>query len=330
MMFQPLQIGQGIGIFSPSAPATVTADVRFMRAKQFLENKGFHIIEGSLTGKHDHYRAGSPKERAAEFNELVMRDDVHMIMSTIGGTNSNSMLPYIDYEAFRKNPKIVVGYSDATALLLALYAKTDVPTFYGPALIPSFGEFPPLVDVTYRYFEQFFCMPTLPYTVERASTWSDEVVNWQHFERPKALYTNEWLSHGEGVVTGRLIGGNNNAIYGTIGTPYFPAIEHGDILLIEDTMKHPSVVEKNMAMLKLHGVFDRVHAILLGKHEQYDDAGTNKQPLDILLEQLDGKRIPILANIDCAHTHPMFPLAIGKKVTVDISNKTMTYNEPWL
>ena len=72
-------------------------------------------------------------------------------MSTIGGTNSNAILPYIDYEAFKKDPKIVIGYSDATAVLLALYAKTGIPTFYGPALVPSFGEFGPFVDYTYNY-----------------------------------------------------------------------------------------------------------------------------------------------------------------------------------
>lgn len=240
------------------------------------------------------------------------------------------MLPYIDYEAFKRNPKIVVGYSDATALLLALYAKTNVPTFYGPALIPSFGECPPLVHDTYRYFEQFFCTPTLPYTIDVPAVWSDEFVNWLDFEREKTLYDNEWLSVGEGVFTGRLIGGNNNAMYGTIGSPYFPTIQQGDILLIEDTMKHPSVVEKNMAMLKLHGVFDRVQAILLGKHEQYDDDGTNKQPLQLLLEQLDGHNVPILANIDCAHTHPMFPLAIGQLLTVDVTKKRITYTKHWL
>lgn len=94
-------------------------------------------------------------------------------------------------------------------------------------------------------------------------------------------------------------------------------------------MKSPDVVEKNMAMLKLHGVFDKVSAILLGKHEGYDDHGTGKQPLDILLEQLDGAAMPILSDIDCCHTHPMLPLAIGKKIRVDFEHKTITSIEDW-
>jgi len=77
---------------------------RYERAKAFLENKNFQIVTGSLTGKTDYYRSGSPKERAEELNELLRNPNVDMIMSTIGGTNANSMLPYIDYDAFRQHP----------------------------------------------------------------------------------------------------------------------------------------------------------------------------------------------------------------------------------
>lgn len=329
-MFQTLNPGDCIGIFSPSSPDTATEKERYIRGKQYLENKGFHLVEGSLTGKQDGYRSGTPKERAEELNAHLRNPNVKMIMSSIGGTNSNSMLPYLDYEAFAKNPKIIVGYSDATAILLALYAKTNIPTFYGPALIPSFGEFEPLVSDTYHYFERFFCSPSVPYTIEKAPFWSDEMINWLSFEKPKTLYKNEWISIYDGIVEGRLIGGNNNAMYGFIGTSFFPKIKQGDILLIEDTMKNAAIVEKNMAMLKLHEVFDKVHCILLGKHEQYDDLGTGKQPVDILLEQLDGTQIPILANIDCSHTHPMFPLAIGKKIIVNTIDRSISYREGWL
>jgi hypothetical protein len=88
--------------------------------------------------------------------------------------------------------------------------------------------------------------------------WSDEPVNWLEKTTEKILYRNEWITGQSGVAEGRLIGGNVNAMYGFIGSPYFPAIEHGDILLIEDCMKNASVVEKNFAMLKLYGVFEKV------------------------------------------------------------------------
>lgn len=327
----PLTKGDKIGIFSPSSPASVTAKKRYERGKAYLENKGFQIVEGKLTGQQDIYRSGSPKERAEELNELLGDPSIKMIMSMIGGTNSNSILPYIDYRAFYKNPKFVVGYSDATAILLALYAKTNITTYYGPAIVPSFGEFEPLVNDTYTYFEHYFCADqSLPYEIQEPSYWSDELVNWLEKTKEKELYSNKWISVNEAIVEGRLIGGNNNAMYGFIGTPYFPEIKNGDILLIEDTMKDASVIEKNFAMLKLHGIFDKISGIILGKHEQFNDLNTGKIPLDLLLEQLDDKNIPILAEFDSCHTQPMIPLAIGKDIRLDTINNKVFAIEPWL
>jgi len=330
-MIEPLEKGDSIAIYTPSSPATVWAKVRFKRAKAFLEGKGFQIVEGSLTGKSDGYRSGTPRERAEELNTLLRDPSIKMIMSTIGGTNSNSLLPYIDYAAFKRQPKIVVGYSDATAILLALYKKTGISTYYGPALVPSFGEFEPLVKDTYLYFEQYFIKKNpLPYQVPMPKYWSDEPVNWLEKTREKKLYKNEWITGNAGMAEGRLMGGNVNAMYGFIGTPYFPEIREGDILLLEDCMKDAATVEKNFAMLKVHGIFDKVAGILLGKHELYDDLGTGKTPLDLLKEQLDGIDIPILADFDTCHTHPMHPLAIGKKVKLDAGNKQVLCTEEWI
>lgn len=326
-----LLYGDKIGIFTPSSPASVLAKQRYERAKLFIEQKGFTIVEGNLTNKSEGYRSGNPKERAEELNQLLHDPSLKMIISMIGGTNSNSLLPYIDYEAFKQNPKIIVGYSDVTAVLLALFAKTGVTTYYGPALVPSFGEFEPLLNDTYRYFENYFCSePVLPYDLSMPSNWSDEKVNWLEYTKDKTLYKNRWIGVNEGIAEGRLIGGNVNAMYGFIGTSYFPQIQQGDILLIEDTMKDAATVEKNIAMLKLHGIFEKVSGIILGKHERYNDLGIGKKPLDLLLEQLDGKQIPILAEFDCCHTHPIIPLAIGKKVRIDTKLKKVSCVEKWL
>lgn len=111
------KVGDAIGIFSPSSPITYTCPKRFERAKKYLQDKGFKVIEGNLTGKHDFYRSGTIKERPEELNELIRNSEVKCIMSTIGGTNSNSLLPYIDYEVFKRNPKIIIGYSDVTRYL---------------------------------------------------------------------------------------------------------------------------------------------------------------------------------------------------------------------
>lgn len=96
-----LETGDHIGIFSRSSPITHTVPKRFERARALLEAKGFKIIDGSLTGKNDYYRSGTIQERADELNALIRNPKVKCIMSTIGGMNSNSILPYIDYEDFR-------------------------------------------------------------------------------------------------------------------------------------------------------------------------------------------------------------------------------------
>ncbi len=104
-----LEKGDTIGIFSPSVPITAHVHERTKRAEKFLESKGFKILKGSLTYKSDFYRSGSIKERVEELNELIRNPEVKCIMSTIGGYNSNSLLPYIDYKTFKKNPKIIIG-----------------------------------------------------------------------------------------------------------------------------------------------------------------------------------------------------------------------------
>lgn len=118
-------------------------------------------------------------------------------MSTIGGLNSNSLLPYIDYKTFQKNPKIMIGYSDTTALLLGIYAKTGIPTFYGPALVPSFGEFEPFVDCTYKYFaDTLLTDQHLPYNINQPLFWSDEFINWE--EKRKKRSSTEQLDFSNG------------------------------------------------------------------------------------------------------------------------------------
>ncbi|ANU18444.1 LD-carboxypeptidase [Planococcus maritimus] len=330
-LFDHLKKGNSIGIYSPSSPITYNSPIRFKRAKDFLASKGFNITEGSLTGKRDFYRSGTIRERAEELNELIRNPDVRCIMSTIGGTNSNALLPYIDYEAFKKDPKIMIGYSDATAVLLAIYAKTGIPVFYGPALVPSFGEFEPFVNDTYNYFsEMLMQQQILPYQVPLPTHWSDEPVNWEEKTQEKEARKNEWICVREGNVAGRLIGGNLNTMAGIMGSPYMPVIRSGDILLLEDTMKTAAVVEKNFNLLKLNGVFDKVSGIILGKHELFDDQGTGRKPHEILLEVLGDRELPFLAEFDCAHTQPMLTMPIGKTVTLDATEKRIELTEQWI
>lgn len=320
-----LKKGDIIGVFSPSSPATATAPVRYDRAKTYLRGKGFRILEGSLTGKTDFYRSGSVKERAEELNALIRNPEVRCIMSAIGGMNSNALLPYIDYEALKRDPKIIIGYSDVTAVLLGVYAKTGITTYYGPAVVASFGEFPPFVDETFRFFEDILMEGAgFPHELPTPEFWTDEFIDWQTQDRSKCQIPNKLISLRGGSAQGRLIGGNLNTIQGIWGTPYMPEIREGDILFIEDSLKDAADIERSFALLKLGGVFDRIGGLILGKHEKFDDCGSGRKPYEILHEIMGDVEYPVLCEFDCCHTHPMLTIPVGSYVRIDADAERLT------
>lgn len=291
-----LRPGDTIGFFSPSSAATAWAPNRFARAKAYLAAQGVELKAGSLTGERDHWRSGSIAARAEELNALIRDPEVRAIMSVIGGSNSNALLPYLDYEALKRDPKIIIGYSDVTALLLGIHARTGLVTFYGPALVASFGELSPLVDETLAGFNQI-CQAggaAVPHTVPTPTQWTDERLDWEQQTRAKQCLPNRLISVGSGRVRGRLIGGNLNTLAGIWGSPYMPPIARGDILLLEDSQ------------------------------------GSGRRPLDILLEVVGEPTFPILAEFDCAHTHPMLTVPLGIQAELDLDRQTLTLCEPWL
>lgn len=325
-----LKFGDSVGIFSPSSPITYLCPKRFERAKKYLQDKGFNVIDGNLTGKYDFYRSGNIKERADELNQLIRNPEVKCIISTIGGMNSNSILPYIDYEAFKRNPKIIIGYSDVTSILLAIYAQTGISTYYGPALVASFGELSPFVDYTYKYFKEVTMDNTkIPYVFEAPEYWTDEYINWETQDRSKEKRANKWITVYEGVVSGRVIGGNLNTIQGIWGSKYMPQIKEGDILFIEDSLKDIATIERSFSFLKINGVFDKISGIILGKHELFDDSKTGRKPYEILLEVLGDRKIPFIADFDCCHTHPMLTLPIGCEIELNATEKKVSIVKDW-
>lgn len=317
----------GIGVFSSSSPISAAVPVRYERGIKYLESKGFRVFNGQLYGKKDCYRSGTIRERAEEFNNLLYNDDVQILMSSIGGNNTNSILPYIDYEYLKKHPKIIIGYSDTTALLLAIYAKTGLVTFYGPAAAASFGEFPPFVNWTFENFDAVLRGTEIPYSYEKPLFWTDEFINWSEQNSSKEQRDNDWICVKQGICQGRLIGGNLNTMEGFFGTEYMPEIKNGDILFIEDSLKDACTIERSFSLLKLAGVFEKAGGIILGKHEKFDDNGTGKLPYEIMLEVIGDTQIPILADFDCCHTHPMFTVPIGCEVMLDAENKKVILME---
>ncbi len=331
-----LNPGETIGVFSPSSPVTAWAPRRTERGRRFLEAKGFKVRMGSLTGASDFWRSGTAEARADELNRLLRDPDVRCVMSAIGGSNANALLPFIDYDAFRRDPKPVIGYSDVTAILFGLYARTGIGTFYGPALSASFGEFAPQVEETWASFADIVMgLGQRPYAYPRPSTWTDEWLDWEEQDRAKQSRPNAWLTLRPGRACGRLLACNLNTLHGIWGTPWMPEIRPGDLLLIEDSMKSAADVERSFTHLALAGVFDRIGGLILGKHELFDDQKSGRKVFEILHEVLLNharskatadafstfKGFPVLAEFDACHTHPMLTMPIGAEVELDATDQ---------
>lgn len=307
-----------IGIFSSSYPLTAIAPQATRDAADYLEKQGFAVRFGALTGKRDFYRSGTIQARAAEFNALLADPEVDCLMGSVGGFVSNAILPYIDYDLLHERPKVIVGMSDVTALLLGIYQKTGMQTYYGPNLVTHFAQKPPFLQETLDCFiDVALHRAPRPYIYRPTAVYSDELTNWSEPVTAKVARTNRWVTIQGGVATGRLIGGNLNTMTGIMGSHYMPEIREGDILFLEDTEKWAAYSERYYSMLLLCGVFDKVAGIVLGKHRQYDDQGTGRTQADILLEVLHSRELPILADVDCGHTIPMLTFPIGGTVRLD-------------
>jgi len=324
-----LKKGDKIGVFTPSTPAPSLFPNRYERGLNCLKRMGFEIVEGENASKKEAYRSASVTARANELNNLIRNNQIKAIISSIGGTNSNSLLPYIDYESLRNDPKAIIGYSDVTAILLGIYAKTGLTTFYGPAIVPSFGEYPDMLTDGKRFFENVLMgMKSAPYKLEAPEKWTDERIDWRTQDRPKKMVENSgWKCLRNGKAEGKLIGGNLNTMAGFLKSNYFPNLKNA-ILFIEDSAKDMAMEERLFSMLKLAGVFDEINGLIVGKHEQFNDLGAPFSLDDLLLEVIgDRREFPILTNVDIGHTFPSHVFPVGINVELDAKHGEIKFLE---
>ena len=246
-------------------------------------------------------------------------------MAAAGGMVSNSILPYLDYALFAQNPKAVVGHSDITAILLAIYRKTGVITYYGPNLVPTFGQRPPFLERSLKSLEAVLGEDSArPYTYPTPPYYSDEVTDWKAGVKPKEPIVNRLITVNRGKAAGRLLGGNLNTITGIMASPFMPEIKEGDILFLEDTEKFAAHTERTLSMLKLCGVFDKIGGLILGKHRKFNPQDSGRTPIDILLEIIGQAKFPILGEFDACHTVPMLTLPLGADVELDAGAQSLT------
>ena len=309
-----LKAGDTLGIFTPSFPSYITNPGLFENGIKNLHKLGFKTKLGSLTSSRANqgYRPAPGKERAAEMMELIEDPEVHGLIATIGGSNSNSLIPYLDFAKIREARKPICGFSDITSLHLAIVKYSSLQTFYSPTMMCWFGEWPDGIPESSESFlqavmhhkaaERKFIMP---------KRWSNHARRWDNDEWknvPREWKENDgWHVLSEGKAEGEIIAANFNTLMSAAGTDYFPDLR-GRLLLIEDMDAPQSRTERSLQQLSLMGVFEQIKGLIIGKPEFFNQ---DKAPFgyDELIKEMVGPReYPIVTNFDCSHTVPMLTI----------------------
>jgi muramoyltetrapeptide carboxypeptidase len=330
-----LRPGATVGIATPSSPSHVDFRERFEHALDCLRKAGLQVKLGSLTARctSEGYRSGPPRERAGELMELFLDPEVDAIITTIGGTNSSSLLPFLDYAAIRRNPKIFCGYSDVTALHLALYTQAGLSTFYGPAIVPSFGEWPEPIAYTMDSFLAATRQTTGARTLLPPTAWSNQGGGWSDGgwkTKPRVWHPHPgWKCLREGRASGPVVCMNLNTSVGLAGTRYFPDLA-GHILLLEEMHCPLARYERHLRQFQLMGVFERISGLIVSRPEIYDQQGAPFTPEDLLLEIMGAASYPVITDFDCGHCHPMITLAQGVQISMNCNTDSVgiTVDEP--
>ena len=298
------------------APASVPDCDNVERAVAEFEKVGLHTKTYRDFYKPFGYLSGDDNARAKEINSAFNDSEINGIFCARGGYGTPRILDRIDYAAFQNQPKVFVGYSDITALHLAIQKETGVVTYHGPH--PNDGPgVPESWDVdSARSFWNNIAEPAL-YCKTKNAVLTNSTCDPNEL-LPKHLSTNtKALVHGE--ATGILTGGNLAMLCALVGTPY--AMNPIDrILFLEDVGEQPYQIDRMLTQLRLAGLLDKVAGIILGQFTNCEAAkDSNSLVLQEIFEAFLGNLgVPILQNYPAGHAVPNLTLPLGAKVTLSV------------
>ena len=307
---EAIKPGDTIGVCTPSSPAYLWNEDLFTNGLKNLNQLGFKTKLGFLTEKRSHqgYRSGTAQDRAKEFMDLTKDPSVQAIMATIGGSNSASMIPYLDFPEIRNQRKIFCGYSDVTSLHLAILKFAGLSTLYGPAVMCWFGDWPNGCEISSSWFMDAASRPSGgPRSIKKPKLWSNHKRDWSNGdwkEIPREWTTNEgWKPLNYGAAKGQILALNLNTLLTSAGTSYWPDLKN-KILLLEDMDAPHTETERSLRMLQFNGAFDQISGLIIGKPETYNQQGAPFDYDDLWMEILGKPKFPVLSQFDCGHTLP--------------------------
>mgnify|MGYP001250263524 CR=1 FL=1 len=271
-----LKSGANIGVISPSY--WITEDVLKNTAEIFT-SRNFHLTFGKSIKAKEGPFAGPPELRAEDLNNMFADPNIDAIFCARGGYGANRVLPLLNYDLIKENPKIFIGYSDVTAYLTSITQKTEIITFHGPMLVSYKHGF-----IEYNFDQMMKVL---------AST-ENIVIN------PPAEFDPHILK--KGTAEGPLWGGNLSLVMNRLGTDG-QINTNGCILFLEDLDEYLYSFERMLVHLQAAGVFNNINGLIIGEliNMKDQDVSFGKSTDEIIMEICGNMDIPIVTNFPCGH-----------------------------
>lgn len=300
--------GDTVGLVLPASGELQRDDIAF--AREQLEAIGLKVVLGRHVYDRHGYLAGRDEDRATDINRLFADKSVNGIVCYTGGWGTPRLLPYLDYALIRKNPKVLLGFSDITALLIAIHQETGLVTFHGPVGSSTFE----------------------PYTLENlrkvVMTAEPAGLLTQPPKKESELVgrANRIIKLAPGRATGRLVGGNLTLISATMGTPY-EIDSDGAILFLEDIREDLYRVDRMLTQLALSGKLQRVAGVVFGRCTDCGFKGPTFSLEDLLRERFGSLGVPAISGLSFGHIEKKLTLPIGVRATLDGDAGTLSIDE---
>jgi muramoyltetrapeptide carboxypeptidase len=310
------------------APAGNLDKKRNKLAKERLEKLGYKVrFPKNLFRKHG-YLAGTDEERAAEIMAGFSDPQIDAIFPGTGGYGTTRIVDDLDYDVIRKNPKVLIGFSDITGLHLAINQQTGLVTFHSPNPEYSFGNPDGFNPYAARWFWRALAADKygdqigykiVPKPESGDAAWNPKI--FADFPQTEAL--------APGTARGRIIGGNLSVLHALMGSPY--EIETDDkVLFLEDVGEAPYRIDRMLSTLKLAGKFDKVRGVILGaftRRKDEDPWEDDWSMQDVLRDYFAKLGVPVLANFPVGHVPFNTTLPIGAEAELDATAGTVTILE---
>lgn len=302
-----LQKGDEVRVISPARSLALPwiQAVKEFSIKKFGDI-GLKLTFGNNVNEIDDFSSSSIKSRVEDLHKAFSDKSVKLVITVIGGFNSNQLLNYIDYDLIKNNPKILCGYSDVTALANAIYAKTGMVTYSGPHFF-NFGD-QENFDYTLEYFQKCLFHKD-PFKIIPSLKWSDDL--WATNQNDRTFYDNEgyWIIN-EGKAEGTIIGANLCTFNLLQGTEFMPSLKNTVLFLEDDSETRPHAFDRDLQSLIHQPNFEQVKGIVIGRFQK--ESGVTRDLLTkIIKTKKELSSIPVIANADFGHTTPMITFPIG-------------------